>query len=92
MAEMDTIDACSNPSPLKIPVTEIVDLLTDDDGSPDSPDATGVDTFELGDEDEWSMFEDALAQASETDDRIDISDGKRLSSAKGRLGLTWSPR
>lgn len=68
MAVAGVNDGALNQSLLKAPVTEVIDLSSDDAQSSISHNEAGTSRFDLGDSDEWSMFEDALAQEEENND------------------------
>ena len=56
--------ASRTSSPLKAPVTEILDLHYDHGILP-TPDETKPNKLDLGDEDNWSLYEDALEGGSD---------------------------
>lgn len=72
MATAEVNDGVMGQSSLKMPVTEVIDPLTDDERSSVSHDEADAGKLDLGDEDEWSMFEDALAQEHEDLDGEEI--------------------
>lgn len=58
---MATTDGILGSSPLKAPAVEIVDLLSDSE-SEKGPIANDLSDGEDNGEDQWSMYEDALAE------------------------------
>ena len=69
-------------SPLKAPVTEITDLPPDDGISP-IPVETKSNKLGLGDEDEWSMYEEVLlAQEDDVHGSVEGSESGRLHEYK----------
>lgn len=58
---MSTADGVLASSPLKAPVVEIVDLLSDSDVG-NGPIADDLSGGEEDGEDQWSLYEDALAE------------------------------
>ena len=67
MAVAGSNDGPLSQSLLKNPVIEVADLSSDDVESATSYDEAVTGKLDLGDSDDWSMFEDALAQEEEND-------------------------
>ena len=88
MAVAGVSDGALDQSLLKAPVTEIIDLSSDDAESSISHNEEGASRLDLGDSDEWSMFEDALAQEEENNDDERVLDPGMFYSGVGSQSPT----